>query len=636
MPIFGFCRVLRAMNRRAFLKAIGSAALLPILPRRPSASANFRRRRPSDATWPSQSAWKRLDEAVGGNLIPVNFPLSVLKNDPASAAANRLWENLKNPYYIGDQPGLTQTLGWVDAWVTKPSVYAVAARNAQDIAEAVNFARENDLRLVVKGGGHSYQGTSNAPDSLLIWTRHMNDIAMHTEFVPRGCEHTLQPQPAVTLGAGTIWMQAYHAVTTKGGKDVQGGGCTTVGVPGLIQSGGFGSFSKHYGLAAGGLLEAEVVTADGKIRLANACTNPDLFWALKGGGGGSYGVVSKVTLRIHDLPEFFGVANFTIKAASDDAYRRLIRGFVSFYREHLFNDHWGEQVHVRPDNSLFISMVSHGLDTGEAKKVWQPFLDWVARSPQAYSIEGHLTIGSVPARHFWDVQWWKGHWPEVPFPPNGNPLRAFFDDVLGYLHRQPVFVVDHRPGAGPNNVWWTGDAAQVGWYIWGYESLWLPASLLDNNAQERFADELFASSRYSGIGLHFNKGLAGAPPHAIAEAKDTAMNPAVLTAFALAIVGDGQGPAYPGIPGHEPSVVAGQKAAARIDRCMDQLRGLVPNPGSYVSESNYFEKGWQQSYWGSNYARLAEIKRKYDPDGLFFVHHGVGSEQWSEDGFTKL
>jgi hypothetical protein len=62
----------------------------------------------------------------------------------------------------------------------------------------------------------------------------------------------------------------------------------------------------------------------------------------------------------------------------------------------------------------------------------------------------------------------------------------------------------------------------------------------------------------------------------------------------------------------------------------------VSNPGAYVSESNYFEKDWRQAYWGSNYARLAEIKKKYDPDGLFIVHNGVGSEQWSADGFTKL
>jgi FAD/FMN-containing dehydrogenase len=623
------------MNRRAFLKAFGSAALLALWPHRLFATnAIFRRHRPSDPAWPSPSAWHQLNEAVGGNLLPVNFPLAQLKTDPDSAAARHLLKNLKNPYYLGDQPGLTQTLGWIDAWTTQPSVYAVAARDAHDVAAAVNFARDNNLRLVVKGGGHSYQGTSNAPDSLLIWTRHMNDIAMHLAFVPQGC--SMPPQPAVTLGAGVLWMQAYDAVTTKGGKYVQGGGCTTVGVVGLIQSGGFGSYSKHYGLAAAGLLEAEVVTADGEVRIANAYTNSDLFWALKGGGGGSFGVVTKVTLRLHDLPKFLGVANFTIKASSDEAYRRLLREFIRFYREHLFNDHWGEQVHIKPDNSLVISMSSYGLTTTEANKFWQPFLDWLAHAPDAYSIKGHMTIGSIPARHWWDVQWWREHWPELAFPnPSNSRLTALFDDALKHLIPQPVFDFDYRPGAGPNNAWWAGDAGQVGWFIWGYESLWLPASLLAPDSQQRFADALFASSRHAGVELHFNKGLAGAPPDAIAAATDTAMNPVVLTAFALAIAADAQGPAYPGIPGHEPSTIDGRKAAARVHQCMDQLRASVPDAGSYVSESNYFEPGWQHSYWGSNYARLAEVKRKYDPDGLFFVHQGVGSEQWSADGFTR-
>lgn len=607
------------------MKSLGPAVLIPVLPSRLWSSTNFRRG-PADAEWPPLSALKRLDDAVGGNLIPVDFPLSAVKNAQKSAA-ERIWSDLKNPYYIGDQPGLTQTLGWIDAWTTKPSVYAVAARNANDIAEAVNFARQNGVPLAVKGGGHSYQGTSNAPNSLLIWTRHMNDITTHSAFVPAGCEHILQPQRAVTLGAGAIWMRAYEAVTSRGGEYVQGGGCTTVGVAGLIQSGGFGSFSKHYGLAAGSLLEAEVVTADGKIRVANACTNPDLFWALKGGGGGSFGIVSKVTLKTHALPEFFGFAHFTIKAASDDAYRRLLREFVSFYREHLFNDHWGEQAHLKPDNTLDIGMVAHALDAEQAKTVWRPFLDWIARWPGAYSIEGHLTIGSIPARRMWDAQWWERNWVELAFPSRHHPLTALFDDALAYVHRQPIFGVDHRPGARPGDVWWKGDGAQAGWFIWGYESLWLPASLLEDNAQQRLADALFAGSRQCAIELHFNKGLAGAPPDAIAAARDTAMNPAVLSAFALAIAAAGQQSAYPGIPGHEPSLAKGREAAARIDRGMSLLRALVPNPGSYVSESNYFEKDWQRSYWGSNYPRLARIKSKYDPDGLFIVHNGVGVEK---------
>jgi hypothetical protein len=69
---------------------------------------------------------------------------------------------------------------------------------------------------------------------------------------------------------------------------------------------------------------------------------------------------------------------------------------------------------------------------------------------------------------------------------------------------------------------------------------------------------------------------------------------------------------------------------------MIALRSVVPVPGSYAAESSYFERDWQRCYWGTNYPRLADVKRKYDPDGLFFVRHGVGSEAWTDDGFTRI
>jgi hypothetical protein len=598
------------MDRRTFLQRSGLAAFLPLWPPRLFASKTFHRRHPSDADWPSKAAWKRLNDQVDGNLIPVESPIDACIKNVEGAECRNLLANIKNPYFVGDHPGLTQTLGWVEAWFTKPSVFAVAAKDTNHVAAAVNFARENDLRLVVKGGGHSYQGTSNAADSLLVWTRHIDDVSMHEAFVPRGCEGKQAAQRAVTCGSGAIWMQVYDEVTTKAGAYVQGGGCTTVGVAGLVQSGGFGSFSKHYGTCAAGLLEAEVVTADGKIRIANACTNPDLFWALKGGGGGTFGIVTKVTLRVRELPEYGGGAIFRVKASSDDGFRRLLRYFVGFYRENLFNDHWGEQAHIGSDNVLGLSMVSLGLSTEEAKKVWQPFLDWIARSPGVYTVEPGMILGSMPARHWWDVEWRKAQHHEV-------------------------FHSDPRPGASENNVWWTGDAGQVAWTIYGFESLWLPASLLGDDSQEQLANRLFAGSRHEMIELHFNKGLAGAPREAIETSRDTATNPVVLNAFALAIVADGEG-GYPGVRGHEPNVEAARKSRERIQACMNELRILTPNGGSYVSESDFFEKDWQHSYWGSNYPRLASVKKKYDPAGLFFVHNGVGSEEWSADGFTKL
>jgi FAD/FMN-containing dehydrogenase len=82
---------------------------------------------------------------------------------------------------------------------------------------------------------------------------------------------------------------------------------------------------------------------------------------------------------------------------------------------------------------------------------------------------------------------------------------------------------------------------------------------------------------------------------------------------------------------------AGAHAQARaVDQASAQLRRIVPDAGSYVSESNYFNAGWQQAFWGKNYARLRAVKDRFDPDGLFVVHHGVGSEDWSADGFTRL
>jgi berberine-like enzyme len=136
--------------------------------------------------------------------------------------------------------------------------------------------------------------------------------------------------------------------------------------------------------------------------------------------------------------------------------------------------------------------------------------------------------------------------------------------------------------------------------------------------------------------LHFNKGLAGAPEDRIAAARDTAMNPAVLDAFALAIIAGGDPHTAPSFPDHEPNLAAGRKAAIAITAAADELRSIVPKAGAYVSESNFFDKSWQQSFWGPNYPRLQAVKTKYDPMGLFFVHHGVGSEVWSADGFTRL
>ncbi len=144
------------MKRKAVLDGAAAAVIVMLAPRRALAVA---------------PPWRHLARQVGPRLLQLHSPLTACRRDAGGLACSELFANLRNPYYIGDRPELTQTLGWVDAWASHASPYAVAAQSAGDIAAAIDFARRYDVRIAVKGGGHSYQGTSNADGSLLIWTR---------------------------------------------------------------------------------------------------------------------------------------------------------------------------------------------------------------------------------------------------------------------------------------------------------------------------------------------------------------------------------------------------------------------------------------------------------------------------------
>ncbi len=599
------------MQRRTFLKGLAALPLLPSLVASACAGkpGSLRRVRPGEPGWPDPTEWARLSRSVGGRLTKVESPLVGCANVPGGEACADLFESLSNPFFIGDHVALTQTLGWTDAWTSQPSVYAVLAQSSADVAAAVNFARRHRLRLVVKGGGHSYVGGSNAQDSLLIWTRDMRAIELFDRFVPQSGSGRDTAGPAVRVGTGARWLEAYEAVTTRAGRYVQGGGCTTVGVAGLVLGGGFGSFSKRFGTGAANLLEAEVVTADGAVRVANAFRNPDLFWALKGGGGGSFGVVTRLTLRTHELPAYFGEVQANVTAGSDAAYRSLVQQMVSFYRASLMNPHWGEQISFQPGRRLSITMVFQGLDQGQANQTWAPFFDWVAARPADYTLTDQAVV-ALPARDFW------------------NPV------VLGSV--PGVIRTDDRPGAPRGNFFWANNVDEVGEVLHAYQSTWLSQQLLAPGRQPALVEALVQASQAWQVTLHCNKGLAGAPANVLAWTADTAMNPAVLDAFALAIAAANEPAAYPRVAGHEPNVVQGRQEAQLVSAAIAPLKALAPQPASYVSETDYFQTDWQTAFWGNNYARLKTVKDRYDPDGLFFVHHGVGSEAWSTDGFTKL
>ena len=222
----------------------------------------------------------------------------------------------------------------------------------------------------------------------------MDAVTVHEAFTPAGSDAA--PVPAVSVGAGCMWLHAYQAVTGGAGRYVQGGGCTTVGVAGLVLGNGFGSFSKAYGSAAASLIEAEIVTADGVTRIVNNAREPDLFWALKGGGTGTFGIVTRLTLATHPLPDTFGAVNLTLHARSDEAYRRLLARFVDLYATSLFNPHWGEQVRVGPDNRLQVLVVFEGLSKNQTATAFKPLIDFA--NANAATTKAGTPLSSWPRR----------------------------------------------------------------------------------------------------------------------------------------------------------------------------------------------------------------------------------------------
>jgi FAD/FMN-containing dehydrogenase len=503
-------------------------------------------------------------------------------------------KSLENPFFVEDHPGAFFTTGWLDAFQSSAGRYAVAAESTADIIAAVQFAREHEVRLVVKGTGHDYMGRSGGPDGLVVWTHRMRGVTVLERFVPAG---TAGPGvPAVSVGAGTRWIEVYQALNSQG-RYVPGGGCTSVGAAGgFTQGGGFSSFATRDGTAAGSVLEIEVVAADGQVVVASQAQHPDLFWALRGGGGGTFGIVSNITFATHPTPQTLGAAFGSVSAGNDSDFVVLVRRLAQFLPQ-LDNEHVGELIRLRPDRRIEFGMTVVDLGEDDARAIWEPFGDWVAARPEQFSSD--VLVAAGPFAGYWDPAHWDAVFPEL-------------------------ICRDQRDGAVPGLFWWSDHTQDVSRFIEAYQSRWLPTEVAVE-APDRLADALVAASREWPVAIHLNKGLAGESPDARRRDQTTSMNPAVFDAVGLVIL-DSIQHAFPGVPGHEPDLAAARGRVERLRAAMHVIRAVTPNSGTYPNEADYFEPDWQHSFWGDNYSRLLEVKQRYDPTNLFRVHHGVGSE----------
>ncbi len=173
----------------------------------------------------------------------------------------------------------------------RPAVIARCTA-AADVVAAIAFAREHDLLISVRGGGHSLPGHS------------VNDGGIMIDLAPMKRVEVDAPQRTARAQPGLLWGELDGATHTHG-LAVTGGQISHTGIAGLTLGGGIGWLMRKYGLTCDNLMEAEVVTADGQIVRANATEHPDLFWGLRGGGG-NFGVVTEFSYRLHPVAFVFG------------------------------------------------------------------------------------------------------------------------------------------------------------------------------------------------------------------------------------------------------------------------------------------------------------------------------------------
>lgn len=179
--------------------------------------------------------------------------------------------------------------------------YWVDVQGADDVAAAFSHARRHGTRLAIKNSGHTFENDASAKNSLLLWTQNLKKRVYHDAWTPEGCgssDKDAAPQQAVTLGAGIGCGEAYE-FADRNNVNVICGYSSTVGITGgWVQNAGHSVMSNTYGLGVDRVLQFKIVTPDGRLRTVNKHRNPDLFWALRGGGGGTFGVVLEATHKV--------------------------------------------------------------------------------------------------------------------------------------------------------------------------------------------------------------------------------------------------------------------------------------------------------------------------------------------------
>ncbi|OQD83757.1 hypothetical protein PENANT_c015G00574 [Penicillium antarcticum] len=296
----------------------------------PSSSTSRCRCMPQDTCWPSDHEWDKFNKNIDGKLIatnPIASPCHIDSfaryNETKCASLRSDW-GLPETHYKTSSSIMASTYTNNSCNPFLPKEAPFKARDASDVQKAMHFAKRHNIRLVIRNTGHDLFGRSTGAGALGIWMHHMKDISI----VDYNSSH--YTSKAMKMGAGVQSFEA-SAAASRAGLVIVTGNCPTVGLAGgYSQGGGHGQLVSQFGLAADQVLEWEVVLADGKLVIASLTENSDLYWALSGGGGGTYGIVISMTSKAYpELRTVSGNLSFTDTGISRETFFKAVEIFTS-------------------------------------------------------------------------------------------------------------------------------------------------------------------------------------------------------------------------------------------------------------------------------------------------------------------
>ena len=596
--------------------ALDASGTESIMKRAPAAIAHANHRRqtsgaksyctPKQACWPSANDWSAFNSTVGGRLVkvvPWADPCFPKPNGVRNAECNAVKSSYMSGLARADQIGIAQSENWAYCYsnegdaaecqlnqlnpflsvtllseckLGRISPYAVAVSSAEDVQKTIAFAKQRNIKVVIKNTGHEYLGRSTLPDTLMIWTHKLKSINYVTNWSGTGND-------VLVLGAGVQAGEAYKAAADRN-KAITLGAVRSVGIAGgFAMGGGHGPYGPKYGMGVDNILQYTIVTADGQIRTANANTNNDLYWALRGGGGGSWGVVTEVVYKLHPgTPLIVSQFNltFNLHLVNGDNDKNIVY-FLEAMAENegeWRKQGWAGYSFVFENYIQFNYVVPSG-DMAAAKAVMQPFYDKIrankAWTLKDYKFEMYPSVADMPKF----------------LVPTETPVPVGFSERLaGRLMPVSSFATNTSRRAMAKALTKAFRLNSPTISVQGVANLVQPVPL-----------QIYST---------FPKPAAWGGP----SGTDTSLHPAWRDSLWTTVIAIGWTSGFPQF--------LKDNFAKNVHDANQPLRDI--SNACYYSEADALEENWQEVFWGSNYARLLSIKQKYDPDKIFTVFKGVG------------